>query len=177
MKSRFLYPSRIIFSLLSVICMAAIFCFSLENSDESSETSMKFTKTAVNIAVDDFDDLPEKKQLSILDKASFIIRKSAHFSLFAMLGFLISMSVGRRRLFSTASAGVMLFCFLYAVSDEIHQSFVPGRSCEFRDMMIDTSGALAGMLASVAIIFIHRKITENRKNDHISLSGGKTHEK
>lgn len=144
--------------------MTAIFCFSRENSDKSSETSMKFTKTAVSIAVDDFDELPEKEQLSILDKATFIIRKSAHFSLFATLGFLVSMSVGRRRLFSTASAGVMLFCFLYAVSDEIHQSFVPGRSCEFRDMMIDTSGALTGMLVSMALLLILTKISEKRKN-------------
>ena len=164
MKSRFLYTSRIIFSILSVICMTAIFCFSRENSDKSSETSMKFTKTAVSIAVDDFDELPEKEQLSILDKATFIIRKSAHFSLFATLGFLVSMSVGRRRLFSSASAGVMLFCFLYAVSDEIHQSFVPGRSCEFRDMMIDTSGALTGMLVSMALLLILTKISEKRKN-------------
>lgn len=144
--------------------MTAIFCFSRENSDKSSETSMKFTKTAVSIAVNDFDELPEKEQLSILDKATFIIRKSAHFSLFATLGFLVSMSVGRRRLFSSASVGVILFCFLYAVSDEIHQSFVPGRSCEFRDMMIDTSGALTGMLVSMALLLILTKISEKRKN-------------
>lgn len=144
--------------------MTAIFCFSRENSDKSSETSMKFTKTSVSIAVDDFDELPEKEQLSILDKATFIIRKSAHFSLFATLGFLVSMSVGRRRLFSSASVGVILFCFLYAVSDEIHQSFVPGRSCEFRDMMIDTSGALTGMLVSMALLLILTKISEKRKN-------------
>lgn len=164
MKSRFLYPSRIIFSILAILCMIMIFCFSLENSDESSETSMKLTDTAVHIVVDDFEDLPEKKQLTILDKATFIIRKSAHFSLFAMLGFLVSMSVGRRKFFSIASAGAVIFCFLYAVSDEFHQSFVPGRSCEFRDMMIDTSGAVTGMLISMAIMFIFRKITQKRKN-------------
>lgn len=164
MKSRFLYPSRIIFSILSILCMIMIFCFSLENSDESSETSMKLTDTAVHIVVDDFEDLPEKKQLTILDKATFIIRKSAHFSLFAMLGFLVSMSVGRRKLFSITSAGVVIFCFLYAVSDEFHQSFVPGRSCEFRDMMIDTSGAVTGMLISMVIMFIFRKISQKRKN-------------
>lgn len=164
MKSRFLYPSRIIFSILSILCMIMIFCFSLENSDESSETSMKLTDTAVHIVVDDFEDLPEKKQLTILDKATFIIRKSAHFSLFAMLGFLVSMSVGRRKFFSITSAGVVIFCFLYAVSDEFHQSFVPGRSCEFRDMMIDTSGAVTGMLISMVIMFIFRKISQKRKN-------------
>lgn len=164
MKSRFLYPSRIIFSILAILCMIMIFCFSLENSDESSETSMKLTDTAVHIVVDDFEDLPEKKQLTILDKATFIIRKSAHFSLFAMLGFLVSMSVGRRKFFSIASAGAVIFCFLYAVSDEFHQSFVPGRSCEFRDMMIDTSGAVTGMLISMVIMFIFRKISQKRKN-------------
>ena len=165
MKSHFFYPSRIIFSILSVICMAVIFCFSLENSDESSETSMKFTDTAVHIAVNDFDDRPLKEQISIMDKATFIIRKSAHFSLFAMLGFFVSMAVGRRKFFSFTSAAVLLFCFLYAVSDEIHQSFVPGRSCELRDMLIDTSGALAGMLASMLVFFIFRKISLKRKNN------------
>ena len=35
---------------------------------------------------------------------------------------------------------------LYAVTDEIHQSFVPGRSCELRDMGIDSCGVLAGVL-------------------------------
>ena len=36
---------------------------------------------------------------------------------------------------------------LYAVSDEIHQIFVPGRSCELRDILIDSAGVLVGILA------------------------------
>lgn len=159
MKSRFFYPTRIIFSILAIICMAVIFCFSRENSDESSETSSKITNTAVHIAVDNYDELPKEKQMSIIDKATFIIRKSAHFSLYALLGFLVSMAAGRRKLFSLTSAGVLIFCFLYAFSDEIHQSFVPGRSCEFRDMMIDTSGALTGMLVSLLILFVLQKMS------------------
>ena len=35
----------------------------------------------------------------------------------------------------------VLICFLYAVSDEIHQSFVPGRACRLLDILIDTSGS------------------------------------
>ena len=34
----------------------------------------------------------------------------------------------------------------YAIIDEIHQSFVPGRSCEIRDMCIDAVGVLVGMI-------------------------------
>jgi VanZ family protein len=36
----------------------------------------------------------------------------------------------------------VLICFLYAVSDEIHQSFVPGRACRLFDIFIDTSGSV-----------------------------------
>lgn len=35
----------------------------------------------------------------------------------------------------------VLISFLYAVSDEYHQSFVPGRGPAFRDVLIDTIGA------------------------------------
>ena len=38
----------------------------------------------------------------------------------------------------------ILFSFLYAATDEFHQLFVPGRSGEFKDVMIDTVGAATG---------------------------------
>jgi VanZ family protein len=38
-----------------------------------------------------------------------------------------------------------IFCFLYAVSDEVHQIFVPGRAFAIRDIIIDTSGAALGL--------------------------------
>ena len=41
---------------------------------------------------------------------------------------------------------VVLFCFLYGVSDEFHQSFVPGRHPAVTDVMIDSFGAMAGLI-------------------------------
>ena len=35
---------------------------------------------------------------------------------------------------------------VYAVSDEVHQLFVEGRSCEVRDMLLDSAGVAAGVL-------------------------------
>ena len=35
---------------------------------------------------------------------------------------------------------------LYAVTDEFHQLFVPGRSGQFSDVVLDSAGALAGLL-------------------------------
>ena len=39
-----------------------------------------------------------------------------------------------------------LFCVLYAVTDEVHQHFVPGRGCQVQDVLIDSAGAAAGIL-------------------------------
>ena len=47
----------------------------------------------------------------------------------------------------------LLFCFLYACSDEFHQLFIPGRSGQFIDILIDTSGALIMLL----IIYLWQK--------------------
>lgn len=163
MRSNFLFLSKIIFAILSIICMAVIFNFSREDSDKSSATSGKITNTTVHIAVHNYDQLPKKKQTSIMAKATHIVRKSAHFSLYAVLGFLTSLTVGKRKLISLKSLGIIIFCFLYAVSDEIHQYFVPGRSCEFRDMMIDTSGAFTGMLFSMTVMWIFYKITGKKR--------------
>lgn len=51
----------------------------------------------------------------------------------------------------------VLLCMLYAITDEIHQHFVPGRSCELRDVLIDTTGALLGIFISYLIMRIFRR--------------------
>ena len=40
----------------------------------------------------------------------------------------------------------LLYCMLYGASDEIHQYFVPNRSCDIFDWIADTTGALLGLL-------------------------------
>lgn len=44
--------------------------------------------------------------------------------------------------FPVFGAGVILFCLLYGVSDEFHQSFIPGRSSEWQDLVADASGSI-----------------------------------
>lgn len=46
----------------------------------------------------------------------------------------------------------LLIGFLYAVSDEIHQHFVPGRAMQARDVLIDTAGVLLGIWIARGII-------------------------
>jgi len=80
-----------------------------------------------------------------VETLTFIIRKAAHFTEYLLLG--LSLRWGMESSF----LHVWLIGVVYAVTDEIHQLFVPGRSCEFRDICIDAAGVLAGVLLMRAI--------------------------
>lgn len=134
-------PRQIIFAVLSIVCMIIIFRFSADNAEESTEKSDFF----VNIL--------ESLPIALRNNLSFIIRKTAHFSIYALLGFLISGIFFKKEIFYTLSV-----CFLYACTDEIHQYFVAGRSCRFQDVMIDTAGSFFGILIFILIMkLLNRK--------------------
>jgi VanZ family protein len=69
-----------------------------------------------------------------------VLRKAAHMTEYAVLAFLLIRALGREA--SAVALGV-----LYAVSDELHQSFVRGRHASPVDVAIDTVGLLIGVLA------------------------------
>jgi hypothetical protein len=66
-------------------------------------------------------------------------RKLAHVSIYALLGALLLRATGR----SVASFAAAV---VYAVSDEVHQHFVPGRNGAPLDVALDAVGVLAGVL-------------------------------
>lgn len=75
----------------------------------------------------------------------FLLEKSAHFFEFAVLAFLLVRAVdpvqlGRRRAFAVA----VLIAWLYALTDEFHQSYVPGRDADWFDVVFDWAGAFVG---------------------------------
>lgn len=150
-----LTKTQIIFFVLTVAVMVCIFLFSCENSDESSETSGNFVKIIINIFFRDFDNMTAYQQTEIYSRISHIIRKTAHFSVYTALGFCSSFTVGRKN--AAKIMGVVLFCFLYACSDELHQYFIPGRACMFTDVLIDTCGSITGLLISAVIVKIAAK--------------------
>lgn len=70
-----------------------------------------------------------------------------HFIEFAGLGVLAWLNA---RLWWRKRAKVvivsLIFCALYAASDEIHQAFVPLRSCEFLDWVVDMIGSTTAIV-------------------------------
>ena len=134
--------------------MVCIFLFSCENADDSSDTSGNFVNLIISIFYGDYDELPLWEQEEIRGNISHFIRKTAHFTIFAALGFFAFLTSGQRKLLCKGTAAVLIFCGLYAVSDELHQYFVPGRACMLRDMLLDTCGSLAGIAAALAAVKI-----------------------
>lgn len=87
-----------------------------------------------------------------VDLMSFVVRKCAHFSEYAVLGAiahgLFSRLVAWRRVPAWAGA---LAVAAVPVADECIQLFVPGRSGTVRDVLIDLAGAAAGALLARAV--------------------------
>lgn len=84
--------------------------------------------------------------------AGRLIRKSAHFIAYLILGYLVSHAMKNEN--PTASdwkrRGMsLMLCVAYAISDEFHQIFVPGRGPLVKDVFIDGFGAALGILLYV----------------------------
>lgn len=66
------------------------------------------------------------------------VDKIAHFMVYGLLGTLVCRT---QRLDARGAAGALVIASLYGVSDELHQSFVPGRTLQLADWIADTCGA------------------------------------
>ena len=133
-QKAYFYISLIIVFALFIL----IFCLSHEDGKESTETSGWFT-TLLNFL------LP-------FPVTENVVRTLAHFSEFACLSFFMNnLFVSKKEKLCPVIACTL--SFIYAITDEIHQIFVPGRACQFQDMMVDLAGIISGM-AVYAIIYI-----------------------
>ena len=158
--------ARILFIILSILCMIAIFFFSSENATKSSNTSGRVVRLILGIIVPDFSELTAAVQREMVHNAQHIVRKLAHFTAYATLGLFLSMAMGRRKLLSRQTLLTLIAGAVYAASDELHQALVPGRSCELRDVMIDTSGVLTGILLSMLLFLIIVKLSDPINKKH-----------
>ena len=75
------------------------------------------------------------------------VRKNAHFLIYFVLGMLVVRAFRVSEIRNKKSILLALgICILYAISDELHQLFVPGRGAQVKDVLIDSTGAFVGII-------------------------------
>lgn len=149
MKQWILDHAIVLTLLLILSLMIMIFCFSAQPADKSAETSGYFASLILRILVPDSDSLDPEAYSVLEHKASFLLRKSAHLTEYTMLGFALLLHViawQHKKKIRFPKLGAFLVGAVYAASDEVHQIFIPGRSGEGKDVLLDCVGVLLGIL-------------------------------
>lgn len=133
---------KLISWLAVMIWMGVIFSLSAQPAAVSNELS----KGVTEIVIEAVEKVVPAGNLEVEDYNHYI-RKNAHFFAYMLLGVLVAnaLSAGGSRtvLANVVFAGVI--CVGYAISDEIHQLFVPGRGAQVKDVLIDSGGAAVGI--------------------------------
>ena len=136
---------RLILFVLLVGTFFIIFGFSSQNAKESSGVSGKITEIILK-NIESVQKSGKKEKESIYHKVESIIRKIAHFSIYTIVGILLIAICSTYKIEELKSIGIsFILGVIYAISDEIHQSFIPGRSAQITDVMLDSLGVLFGI--------------------------------
>lgn len=156
----FIKLKKILSLVLLITWMITIFVFSHQQGTGSSKTSEKVSEIIINL----FD---TKKQLSNEEKNELmeiinpIIRKIAHYTIYTLGGILL---INCMHMFLLENKKAIIYSaiigILYAITDEVHQLFVIGRSGRAADVLIDSIGILTG----ICIFLFINKIAKYIKN-------------
>ena len=145
---------KVLLTILVILWMLLIFSFSSQTGKQSTKTSDAFVNRIVNITEKFPQKSYNKKNVKNTRRViEIIIRKSAHFLEYFILAILVYLmfkeyNIPKIYLFT------VLFCLMYAISDEIHQLFIDKRSGQVIDVCIDTLGAI---LSTIIMYFKGKK--------------------
>lgn len=121
----------------------------------SNDNGYKSTKKSDKVITFWYEKLTNNKiNKEVINKLVYPVRKSAHIIIYLILGLLfISLLYEFNITTKIMIISSILFCFIYACSDEIHQLFVVGRSGEIKDIILDTIGSTIGIF----VYYLYRK--------------------
>ena len=150
---------HIIFPLVAtILCMLAIFILSAQPATKSNTNS----KMVLNQIVDTTmklggSDITEQQKTELVDKVNSVARELMHAAVYFVMAIFLQITIlgiFRRKLLSMFIT--FTFCVAYGISDEIHQLFIPGRTFQLIDLVMDTGGASAAIVL-VVLVYIIRK--------------------
>ena len=146
--------------ILVILVCFVIFKFSELSGLKSTKQSRGLTYNILKVL--DGNKLSEKDLIKLTKKINPVIRKIAHFSIYMILAIFTYMFIENLNIKSKSEKERLrkniiytcIFCIIYAIFDEIHQIYVPGRTGKPIDVIIDTLGACMG----ITIILLNNKI-------------------
>jgi VanZ family protein len=146
---------------LVIVWMAVIFGFSAQSAKESKQLSTDMATQVLSSITDYFD--AEDVDIKAV---SLVLRKGAHLFLYFVLGFLSLNALKRSGVKQYTILIAIGICFLYGISDEIHQLLVPNRGPKVTDVFIDGFGAFLGCMFYRLLAQIAKKwvINKHKKN-------------
>lgn len=152
-KGRKIYT--IISWILVAVCMCVIFCLSAQNGEQSSNLSGSFVMAILNwLGI-------------VIDEG--LLRSIAHCLEFMGLSVLLFNAVYVSWFLKVTPIIAFFGTVIYAIIDEIHQIFVPDRAFQISDILVDSTGALIGVIASFVILKFILYIIKKRGNKNGSI--------
>ena len=150
---------KIISIIVVILIISVIFMFSNQDSTKSQGVSSSLIiKIAEKIKGHELDTTEKTEMIS---KYLYLVRKCAHFFLYFLLGISILILYKNLNIQKRLLLYAILTCLLYAISDEIHQIFIPGRTAKVIDIFIDTCGAAVG-ITCVYFLFLRKKLINKK---------------
>ena len=142
-----------------VIVMIGIFVFSMMPGEQSGDTSRGFLMTLAHIV----EGLTHKDfSTDSIEAWHHFVRKCAHFTEYAILGVTVVYAFGEKLKKAKRIIPVALaICAFYAATDEFHQHFVPMRMGSVSDVLLDSVGALTGIV--IFLLITRKKRAELRE--------------
>ena len=156
-KEKNVNVARMISWILVLLWMSVIFVFSSQDASVSSQSSGVVSDAIIEVIEDTFPDTTISE-----DTFEFTLRNAAHFFLYFVLGLLLLHALHFYQLKWISLIGYsLLIVIVYALTDELHQYYVPGRAFEISDLLIDTFGAMIGIALLSIFYSQRRKINES----------------
>ncbi|MDK2809237.1 MAG: hypothetical protein PWP24_1975 [Clostridiales bacterium] len=139
--------------VLLISWMLVIFIFSSKEAGQSNAQSYQVGEVVCTIVNPSFSTLPQQEKQETIESINYMVRKTAHFTEYTMLGLLLGLAFPNGSRYLLFEIGVA-----YAATDEFHQLFVSGRTPQVKDVAIDSMGVLFGLLLYCLIKQIKKQI-------------------
>ena len=147
---------KLLLWLLVLMTAGMIYLFSAQEAPVSGRVSGRVVEAVIRIAEPQYDQMPPQLQRITFSRYDTLVRKTAHFAEFLVLGLGLSLLLYAYRLrFSPLWACIL--GLIYACLDEGHQLLVEGRAPMVQDVLIDGMGLLSGALLAFAISALQKR--------------------